>query len=110
MHDGDAWKERNPAWSVKLDGYVYRARPVSAKAVAGLIETLGGAGPVRQLQLYEKLFRLAFPWVPSYVWRGDPVQKIMALPPAAFREVRDDFFGHLGASETRPAPATNTTT
>ena len=108
--DLDAWRAANSStWSVKLDGFEYKARPVSAKAVAELIPALGNATPVQQLKLLSALFRLAFPWVPAYVWRGDPVKKIMALPPAEFREVRDDFFGHLGASGKQPAPATSTT-
>jgi hypothetical protein len=108
--DLDAWRSANqPTWSLTLDGYEYKAHPVSAVAVARLVETLGKAGPSQQLALYRSLFRLAFPWVPSYVWRGDPVAKIMALSPAAFREVRDDFFGHLGAQQKPHAPATSTT-
>ena len=107
--DLDAWRRANPTWSLTLDGYTYRARPVSARAVADLMPALTAAGPVAQLKLLERLFRLAFPWVPSYVWRGDPVAKIMALPPAALREVRDDFFGHLGGGGTTHAPETSTT-
>ena len=107
--DLDAWRAANPTWSLTLDGYTYRARPVSARAVAELIPAITAAGPAEQLTLFEKLFRLAFPWVPSYVWRGDPVAKIMALPPAAFREVRDDFFVHLGGGGSTHAPAMSTT-
>lgn len=107
--DLDAWRDANPGWSLTLDGYTYRARPVSARAVGALVAALGGATATESFGLYERLFRLAFPWVPSYLWRGDPVSKIMALPPRAFREVRDDFFVHLGAGGKQTAPATSTT-
>lgn len=108
--DLDAWRAANLAtWSLTLDGYTYHARPVSARAVAALIPAIMAAQPDAQFALYQQLFRLAFPWVPSYVWRGDPVAKIMALEPAAFREVRDDFFGHLGRARKSHAPEMSTT-
>jgi hypothetical protein len=108
--DLDAWRANNPTWSLTLDGYTYRARPVSARAVAEWMVALGNAQPGDGFALFERMFRLAFPWVPSYLWRGDPVKKIMALPPAAFQEVREDFFAHLGAARKPRAPEPNTTT
>jgi hypothetical protein len=108
--DLDAWRAINPTWSLTLDGYTYRARPVSARAVAEWVVALGKATADEQFRLYEKLYRLAFPWVPSYLWRGDPVAKIMALPPAAFVEVKADFFHHLGVAKQTRAPEMSTTT
>jgi hypothetical protein len=108
--DLDAWRATHPTWSYTDGGYTYRARPVSARAVASLVEKLEAAKtPRQQFTLYERLFRLAFPWVPHYAWRGDPVKKIMALEPIALKAVQADFFRHLGGSGTTRAPETNTT-
>ena len=101
--DVDQWRRAHPAWSVTLDGFEFRARPVSARAVASVAE-LFTKSSADQLGAMEQLLRLAFPWRFSYVWRGNPVAKIMALEPSAYREVVTDFFGHLGLkSATSPS-------
>lgn len=96
-------------WTVTLDGFTYRARPVSARAVAEWWLEYSDAKPVQQFALLEQLFRVAFPWRISYTWLGDPVKKIMALPLGEFVKVRADFFGHLGGGWHTSVPATSGT-
>jgi hypothetical protein len=110
MADVDEWQRvRQPTWSVTLDGYTYRAHPVSARAVADLVPKLAAAKGAEQFDLLAALYRLAFPWRLSYVWRGDPVKRLMALPLPMFQEVRDDFFVLLGVRKSSNAPATSGT-
>jgi hypothetical protein len=104
--DLDAWRREHPAWSVTLDGYTYRGRPVSARAVAAMPL---GKGPVAEIDAMERLFRLAFPWRFSYLWRGDPVKRIMGLDPPAYKAVVQDFFECLGLRPSQSPRGTSTT-
>lgn len=112
MADIDKWRSQKPefdTWSVTLDGYRYVARPVSARKVAEWLPRYLKANGSAQLDLMRELFRIAFPWRMSYVWRGDPVERLMALPLPVFLEVRNDFFVLLGVRKASSAPATSTT-
>jgi hypothetical protein len=59
------------------------------------------------------LLRIAFPWRPSYIWRGDPVSIIGAMLPREQAEVLRDFFQSLGVTVRKPtlptSPKTNGT-
>lgn len=109
-------------WQVELGGRVFTARLVSQEQLLGYNARVERAAlaPGRlttdpELQqaiearmlagAFRWLLRQAFPWGPTMLVRGDPVRRFFALPPAAFRAAREDFFASLArAHATAPDP------
>jgi hypothetical protein len=93
----------------------FTARHVSAVHVMRYQDRLAEAQGDRRRQEYALrwLLRLAFPWRPSYLTRGDPARLLFALEPAARQAALADFFEALRGgptTETPPGRATPGTT
>lgn len=99
MHlwDADEWLGAH-SWGIRYRGRDYVARPVSVSVVIAAMEELQRSGGNQRAELLtmRKLFRHAFPWRISMLWRGDPVRYIMRLDPLGYRALVADFFGRLG--------------
>jgi len=106
----DAYREANAGWALTVGGRRYAARPVSAEQVLVYQGEIEGASPKMAQRALRRLLRCAFPWRPSFVWRGDPVNVIMAARPHEQRAMVQDFFESLaGTSAPLPASPTNGT-
>lgn len=106
--DLDALRASAEPWAFATGGRTYTARPVSVEQVIAYEAACAGASAADVMRARRKLLRLAFPWRPSFWWRGDPVAVICAAPPALHRVVMDSFFVSLRSSP--PSPATDATT
>lgn len=93
--DADAWRAASQVWVYREDGREYPAREVSAPAVVAAQMELQGASAMQERKILLGLLRLAYPWRVSMWWLGDPVQKINALPPEAWRDVIRSFFAFV---------------
>ena len=110
--DVDVFREAHRPWSFSIGGRAFSARHVSALQVLryeeqtrDAIQTMAKDAP-RGARLHvmavRHLLRLAFPWRPSYLVRGDPVKIIIALEPAARSEALKDFFACLQGTTATP--------
>lgn len=107
-----SWAKARQTWELEIGGRSWRARPVSAHRVMLYQAQLLGAGEAQGWALVLELLRDAFPWRPSYMWRGDPVKHFARLirdTPEAASEALRDFFPLLAGVPTTPAPATHGT-
>ena len=109
--NADAFLAAHEPWALTLGGRQYVARPVSAPVMLKMQAAIVQAPTAEeQFLLFLSLLRLAFPRRWSYRWSGDPVAKVALLPPAALKELQEDFFGYLaGVTRPRAAPATSGT-
>lgn len=107
----DTWRAAHPPWSFTVEGRTFVARPVSAIAVADLVDGIDGVPAREQARRLRKLFRLAFPWRATYLAarRLDPVRQLFALEPGVYQGTLADFFVHLGLGKSAPSPATSGT-
>lgn len=105
--DLDALRAAHEPWTFSTGGRTYTARPVSVEQVIAHEAECVGASPAAVMRARRRLLRLAFPWRPSFLWRGDPVRAICSASPALHRVVMDSFFVALQSSFPRSAtPAT----
>jgi hypothetical protein len=105
VFDLDAYREAHQPFSFAAGGRRYYARHVSA----GQMSAYFRAAETGDIAVIEKalraLLRTAFPWRPSFIWRGDPVDLILRrLPPDERRAVMTDFFGFLGVIAKAATP------
>ncbi len=107
--DLDALRAAAEPWAFAAGGRTYTARPVSVEQVIAYEAACAGASAAQVLRARRRLLRLAFPWRPSFWWRGDPVALICAAPPALHRVVMDSFFASLRSSSRPEDPATSET-
>jgi hypothetical protein len=109
--NADAYREAVAPWTFTAGGRTWQARPVSAPAVqrfhTALRAAAGDAG--RQERALRTLLRQAFPWRFSYRWRGDPVDRLLRLPPDDRQAALADFFGFLEGKARRALPPTSGT-
>lgn len=104
----DAWRAAREPWTYTERGRTWVARPVSAEAVAGAFDRLSKQRGDLAAERREvgRLLRLAFPWRPSRMWRGDPVRRILALEPGLYQAVIKSFFASLAPTVGEPTPPT----
>jgi hypothetical protein len=105
----DAFRAAHRPWSFQVGGFTFEARHVSARQVLRYEDRVRAAGKDERklLSAVTWLLRRAFPFRPSYFWRGDPVGAILRLEPAARRAALADFFSRL-RGETRETPRQET--
>lgn len=106
--DLDALRASAEPWSFATGGRTYVARPVSVEQVIAYEARIAGASATDVMRARRQLLRLAFPWRPSFMWRGDPVAVICSAPPALHRVVIESFFASLRSWP--PSPVTDATT
>jgi hypothetical protein len=95
MFNADAFLAAQAPWQLTTRGKTYTARAVSAPQVARYLAAATGT-PAAFKNALESLLREAFPWRPSFRWRGDPVQVILAMPPSQLAATLTDFFASQG--------------
>lgn len=105
--DADAHRAAHAPWSMVLRGRTHTARPVSVRQVMAFQEVAQREPAVARRALI-RLLRVAFPWRPWYVWRGDPVRWLVAETGEGQAEALADFFGCLLARLTRTPPTSGT--
>lgn len=103
--DLDQYRQAHAGWALTTRGQTYHARPVSAEQVIVYQGEVLGASPRIAQRALRKLLRIAFPWRPSFVWRGDPVKIVMGARPHEHRAMVADFFASLAGSPTLPTPS-----
>lgn len=97
--DLDAYRAAHELWTFTANRRAYVSRPVSAEHMLTYQRKIAGATPERQLLALRWLFRQAFPWRPSFMWRGDPVQILMrGTRPGERDQILADFFVSLAGS------------
>lgn len=101
----DALRAAATPWQFVAGGRTYTARPVSVEQVIAYEGEIVGASAAAILRARRKLLRVAFPWRPSFVWRGDPVDLICESPPGLHAALMADFFASLRSSPLEPQPA-----
>lgn len=107
--DADAFAAALRPWTFTAHGRAHAARPVSAPAVLAFhAEFNAAADEAARARALRRVLRLAFPWRLSYRWRGDPVEHLLALPPAARNAALTSFFLFLshGPAPEGSVPAT----
>lgn len=103
----DAFRDAHRPWSFTAGGRTHEARPISAPAVIAFHTAFNAASDeAGRLRALRKLLRLAFPWRLSFRWRGDPVDEVLNLEPAARRAALNDFFASLEGRSGPSAPPT----
>lgn len=116
--DADAFVKAREPWTLTIDSRAYEARPISVQQVLtfqSAIE-LAGADQEKVGRALTALLRLIFPPRWSYLWRGDPVRKVLALDAGAQSELLADFFGYMARTiqsqrtTTRPSPPSSAPT
>lgn len=107
--DLQALREAHQPWSFAAGGRSYVARPVSIEQVIAYEGECVGASPTALLAARRKLLRIAFPWRPSFLWRGDPVALIMGATPRVHQALISDFFVSLRLPAEPTAPMTRST-
>jgi hypothetical protein len=107
-----SWQAARRPWELEIDGRRWVARPVSAERVMAYQGALIGASVEQGWAETLKLLRDAFPWRPSYVWRGDPVKafaEVIRVAPDAATEALQSFFpllrGATAALSTSGTPS-----
>lgn len=108
--DLHALREAHRPWEFTAGRRTYVARPVSIEQVIAYEEECIGASPAALMRARRKLLRVAFPWRPSFVWRGDPVALIMGAAPREHHALVTDFFAslRLPVEPTAPPPTSST--
>lgn len=101
--DADAWRAEHEPWTFTTRGRTYVASPVSVPVLQRFFTMTQGADFATQEREIERVLRVAFPWRPSFQWRGDPVKLILAMEPAARRSALADFFGRIQGTPAVPA-------
>lgn len=108
----DSWRAARRPWELVIHGRSWTARPVSAEAVLAYQAEIIGASRERAWQATLALLRKAFPWRPSYIWRGDPVKhfaQVIREAPDAAAQALQDFFPLLRGAESPSGSPTNGT-
>lgn len=96
--DLTAYRAAQQPWVFTFDGYTHVARHVSASHMQRHHRAIASGDPAVMARSLRWLLRKAFPWRPSYIWRGDPVRLILdRLPARARRDTLLDFFGSLAS-------------
>lgn len=105
-----SWQAARRPWELEINGRTWVARPVSAETVLAYQGELLGASQSASWKATLKLLRKAFPWRPSFYWRGDPVKafaQIIRDAPDAAAVALQDFFPLLrGAPSAHPTSGT----
>lgn len=108
--NADAFREAHRPWAFTLQGRTYSARHVSAPQVQAYERRAAAAKTEAQhRRALRILLRRAFPWRVSYLLRGDPVDLVIRLEPAARREALTDFFACLAGKSPDPRQKTDGT-
>jgi hypothetical protein len=107
--DLDALREAHRPWAFTTGRRTYVARPVSIEQVIAYEGECIGASVAVRLRALRRLLRLAFPWRPSFLWRGDPVAIIMGASPPVHHQLVRDFFASLRSPAESTAPPTSST-
>jgi hypothetical protein len=91
----------NELWAFRTRGHTYYARPVSPEQVMEYSHRLAKVAndPPALTRVHRWFFRQAFPWRPSFLWLGDPVDVILATRPAERDVLLKSFFASLAATE-----------
>lgn len=98
----DDFRAAHRPWIFTVGGRSFVARHVSAPQIFRYQDRMKEAG-IRTARIEAAirwLLRLAFPWRPSYLLRGDPARIILRLEPAARTAALADFFAALRGDET----------
>lgn len=91
-----AWHDATRPWTFTVRGRAYVARPLSAPRVARFLGALDGASVGASEALLRTFLREAFPRRLSMIWRGDPVEALLALPVRTRQGYLADFFEYQG--------------
>lgn len=114
--DLKSFREAHRPWTFAI-GEGRRRRVFSSRHVSGpcvlryldmWTEAKGNGRSLKRALYY--LLRMAFPWRPSYMLRGDPVKIILNLEQQARAAALQDFFVSLGLEVTTTPPSKTTTT
>ncbi len=105
----DALREAHRPWSFTTGRRTYVARPVSVEQVIAYEGECIGASVAVRMRALRRLLRQAFPWRPSFLWRGDPVAIVMGASPPVHHQLVRDFFGSLRLPVESTAPPTSST-
>jgi hypothetical protein len=111
MFDLEAYRAARRPWSFKTDdGRLFVAKHVSAMDALRFQEMGEAATRARQQVIALRfILRRAFPWRPSYMLRGDPVEIILNFEPLARSEAMADFFEYLwGENASRTSQKSRT--
>ena len=87
------WLEAEDATVLQVGWRRWIARPVSARRMLQELDGYETASLVGRRAKFRRLFRLAFPWNLTMIWRGDPLRIIEELPLEDYNQVTRDFFG-----------------
>jgi hypothetical protein len=95
---------------VRLAGIVHQAVPVSAEAVVRYRRAIAAAATdADRERALHRFWSLAFPLSWAILWTGNPVRKILALPPAERNRLLSDFLLSLVAARRRGTTTAPTT-
>lgn len=104
-----SYRAAQQPWVTTLDGHQFVARHVSAAHVQRHYRAAATKDPAVMARSLRWLLRKAFPWRPSYIWRGDPVRLLLErLSPRDRLEALTDFFGSLAPGRGMPTPGQTT--
>jgi hypothetical protein len=111
--NADDYRAALRPWTFTVGGLTWEARPVSAPAVVSFharfaaiadaerdallgspdeANAIHARAEIERRKVLRALLRLAFPMKLPYRWRGDPVDKILALDPPTRNATLADFF------------------
>ena len=102
--DLDAFREAHRPFAFTAGGFTFEARIISAEQMRQFATVASRADAAGQHRALAALLRIAFPWRPSYIWRGDPVTTILALEPQAREEALESFFAWVRETNKLPHP------
>lgn len=116
--NADAFAAAHVPWTVTLRGDVFTAREPSAEFVLSWTAQVQAAASDAHAQraLVRRFWRTLFPWKPVYLWRGDPVARLLAQPLGVEEALLQDFFARerripsLPNSMSGPSSAPNSRT
>jgi len=110
--DVETFRAAHRPWLFQVGRHAFEARHVSAPQVFRYQDMIHEAGSDRRKldRALRWLLRHAFPWRFSYLLRGDPVEILLLLEPAARHAALADFFASLhGGPQTIPTPSQSRT-
>lgn len=70
----------NVPWWIRTRGATYLAQPISAADMRAFSRACQHGDGSQLHRALRELLRKAFPWRPSFLWRGDPVDVFFAEP------------------------------
>lgn len=102
--DADAYRRARVPWTLTLDGTTYTATWVSVEVMRRFHESREAVKDSEEglRAAVRALLREAFPRRVHYRWRGDPVDKLLALETPVLVAALTDFFAWWGARSQLP--------